>query len=252
MPRTSKRQQLLAQLDVAIQSLKRQLALAHLLGISNDTRAYNILKRCQTLKQVVKSNRYLDRGSFRQRRTPKFSIYLQEDNEHRDALTDAEFVFHFRVSKSVFWQLVDLLKGHAIFNQQSSDSRGKQPRPASHQLLVLLKYYGSEGNGSCSRALSTFFGVGAGSIDAYRNNALEALLSLESQTYYWPTPEERSAISYRIKEKWLFPNCIGFMDGTLLPLATRPLLHGENYHSRKNFYAIVMLIVCDDQARMQG
>ena len=40
------------------------------------------------------------------------------------------------------------------------------------------------------------------------------------------------------------------MDGTLLPLSARPLLHGENYLSRKKFYAIVMLIVCDDYGRI--
>jgi nuclease HARBI1 len=45
-------------------------------------------------------------------------------------------------------------------------------------------------------------------------------------------------------------NCIGLIDGTLLPLATRPLLHGENYLSRKKFYAIVMLVVCDDLGRI--
>ena len=48
----------------------------------------------------------------------------------------------------------------------------------------------------------------------------------------------------------MFPHCVGLIDGTLLPLATKPQLHGENYLSRKRFYAIVMLVVCDDQSRM--
>ena len=57
-------------------------------------------------------------------------------------------------------------------------------------------------------------------------------------------------MSARIQEKYLFPNCVGFIDGTLLPLSSRPLLHGENYLSRKKYYAIVMLVVNDDDARI--
>jgi DDE superfamily endonuclease len=53
-----------------------------------------------------------------------------------------------------------------------------------------------------------------------------------------------------IREAYMFPNCVGLIDGTLLPLATHPLLHGENYSSRKQFYAIVMLVLCDDQSRI--
>jgi DDE superfamily endonuclease len=53
-----------------------------------------------------------------------------------------------------------------------------------------------------------------------------------------------------LEKLYLFPNCVGLIDGTLLPLATRPLLHRENYLSRKRFYAIVMLVVCDYQSRI--
>ena len=49
----------------------------------------------------------------------------------------------------------------------------------------------------------------------------------------------------------MFPHCVGLIDGTLLPLATKPQLHGENCLSRKRFHAIVKLqVVCDDQSRM--
>jgi len=53
-----------------------------------------------------------------------------------------------------------------------------------------------------------------------------------------------------IMKKWLFPNCIGFMDDTLLPLEFKPKLHGEAYYSRKGFYAINMLVICDQNAQI--
>jgi DDE superfamily endonuclease len=202
---------------------------------------------CCVARNRIRNKRYLFGRSHR-KRTGKFYLYL--DTTLDDCLDNSEFRFHFRISRETFWQLVDLLKDHTAFQQKSSDSRGAPPKPALHQILVLLKYYGYEGNEASSTALSNFFGVASGVIDTCRNNALEALLALEDSTVIWPDAEERHHISSRIKEQYLFPHCVGFVNGTLLPLASRPLLHGENYLSKKRFYAIVMLVVCDDLSRI--
>lgn len=249
MPRLSLKQLALRRLDDLIATVTKQIKLQKLLQIEVDPIHFDILHQCQVLRHKTQNSRYFCRSASYKKRIPKFHIYLQAEDSHRDGLSDADFLFHFRVTREKHEQLVNLIKDHPVF-QRSSDARGPHAKPASHQLLVLLKYYGSEGNGASSRALSNFFGVGTGTIDEYRNNALVALLSLEEQTYFWPTPNERKAIANRIKQQWHFPNCVGLIDGTLLPLASRPLLHGENYLSRKKFYAIVMLIVCDDQGRV--
>jgi hypothetical protein len=141
---------------------------------------------------------------------------------------------------------VNLIKDHEVFQRVNSDSRGAAPKPAEHQLLVLLRYYGTEGNACTSVAIAGFFGIASGAVDNCREAALTAVLSLEPQTYFWPDEDERKQIAKRIKDKYLFPHCVGFIDGTLLPLSSRPLIHGENYLSRKKFYAVVMLVVCDD------
>ncbi|OQR80940.1 hypothetical protein THRCLA_23433 [Thraustotheca clavata] len=44
----------------------------------------------------------------------------------------------------------------------------------------------------------------------------------------------------------ILPGCIGFVDGTLFPLESKPMLYGEDYYSRKGNHAISALIVCDD------
>ncbi|OQR84372.1 hypothetical protein THRCLA_23080, partial [Thraustotheca clavata] len=44
----------------------------------------------------------------------------------------------------------------------------------------------------------------------------------------------------------IFPGCIGFIEGTLFPLETKPMLYGKDYYSGKGNYAISALIVCDD------
>ena len=38
------------------------------------------------------------------------------------------------------------------------------------------------------------------------------------------------------------------MDGSLLSLAFKPSLFGEDYYTRKGSYAVHVLIICDDQA----
>ena len=195
--------------------------------------------------KVVENNRYFRREKYK-KRTPKFDLYL--DPTLDDAITDTEFLFHFRVSRPTFMQLVRLLQDHPAFSKNTKD--GPDCKPAANRLLVLMKYYGTEGNQSSSVALGHFFGISVGAVHHCRDSALVALKSLKSQTYFWPSSEERKRMSARIKARWMFPYCVGLIDGTLLPLSSRPLLFGENYMSRKKFYAIVMLIVWDDIGRI--
>jgi DDE superfamily endonuclease len=209
-------------------------------------RAEELIHRCKRLKGALEKRRYLFQRVAYRKRSAKFHIYL--DPDHEDGLSEKDFRFHFRVSRDCFSQLVSLLEHLPLFHKR--DSQGKEPRPAHHQLLVLLKYFGSDGNSASSSNLSAFFGISSGAVDDCRRVALEAILTMEDRTYFWPSTEERKQISNRIKDAYLFPHCVGLIDGTLLPLAARPLLHGENYLSRKRYYAIVMLVVCDDQGRI--
>jgi DDE superfamily endonuclease len=246
MPRNSVRKQVIDKLELLITAAIKRCIQLKLFGLPTD-KEEDFLFRCRSARQQLLNNRYLTRGPYR-KKEPKFERFLVMDGP--EALNDVEFRFHFRMSRSNFWEIVELLKDHEAFSRKGSDSRGPAPQCAAYQLLVLLKYYGCEGNQAASKALSTFFGIGIGVVDSYRNNALSALLSLESSTYIWPDEEERASIANRIQANYKFPNCVGFIDGTLLPLSARPLLHGENYLSRKKFYAVVMLIVCDEQSRV--
>ena len=237
---------MLRRIDSVLEAAFKQALTLQLLGVSA-VHVEVLIDRLRHARFVIHNRRYLGRGNYR-KRSQKFELYLSVD--HDNASTDKEFLFHFRMSRNCYWQLVELIANHPVFLKKNSDSRGKAPKPASHQLLVLLKYYGSEGNSASSVSLGSFFGIGHGAVDRCKEAALEGVLSLEDRTYFWPDAEERKVIANRIRDTYLFPNCVGIIDGTLLPLLQRPLLHGENYLSRKKFYAIVMLVVCDDQCRI--
>lgn len=141
------------------------------------------------------------------------------------------------------------MKSHQLFHC-SDDPRRRDPQPASHQSLVLLRHLGTQGNAASSAAITNFFGTGSGAVDTHRVNALEALLLLESRAHFWPDKEERLAIASRTQSSFLFLKCVGLTDGTLLLLAHRPILHGETCLFRKKFCAIVMPVVSDDEGRV--
>ena len=201
MVRNTLKQQVINRVEEFILVLIRSSVRLKLWGMPSE-RTDELLYRCNKLRMALKKRRYLFyRISYRKRES-KFHVYL--DPEHADGLNDREFKFHFRMSRDNFHQLVEAIKDHPSFARNDIDSRGKEPRPAEQQLLVLLKYFGSEGNSASSFNLGAFFGISNGAVDACRRAALVALLTLEERTYFWPSAEERKLIATRIKEAYLF------------------------------------------------
>ena len=48
---------------------------------------------------------------------------------------------------------------------------------------------------------------------------MKALVSMREEYIRWPDKEERKEIAARIESEFVFPNCVGMMDGTLAELA---------------------------------
>lgn len=76
-----------------------------------------------------------------------------------------------------------------------------------------------------------------------------SVLDLESVAYIWPDESKRRGIASDIFKR-IFTNCVGIMDGTLLNLDSRPTEYGETHFTRKGFYAVHMLVVCDHNGRI--
>lgn len=50
-----------------------------------------------------------------------------------------------------------------------------------------------------------------------------------------------------IPRKNSLPNCVGNVDGTVLPLAHNPTICGEEYLFQKGGYSLKCLVFCDDE-----
>jgi hypothetical protein len=60
-------------------------------------------------------------------------------------LTEEEFLQKYRMSRESFSKLVGLIKDHPVFEPKS---KGRKQTPVAHQLMVFLRYLGTEGTGA--------------------------------------------------------------------------------------------------------
>ena len=63
----------------------------------------------------------------------------------------------------------------------------------------------------------------------------------------WPDSQEREELAQQIKSKYGWPNCVGYLDGTLLPLYFKPQTSdcGDSFR-RKLRYTISAIIASDE------
>ena len=196
----------------------------------------------------VLNSRYLFRGPYRNKAHQIFErdLYEDETGEQLPWLTDEEFLQKYRMKRSSFWRVVDLIKDHPVFNPARPGK--KKQAPVSHQLLVWCHYVGTQGSGANNPRSRNVFGIGRGTCELYRNRCVVAIRSLRGQVVCWPDVNEREEIARRIQNKYQIPNCIAVADGTLLPLMNEPqTMDAPDYHGRKFPYSLSVMIVNDDQ-----
>ena len=114
---------------------------------------------------------------------------------------------------------------------------------------MFLYRVGRYGNSGSTHEVSLYFGIANGSVRNYIDNIVKALKELEPEVVSWPSCTEREEMKVRLAASG-FRHCVGIIDGTLIPLTRKPKEFHECYYSRKGFYAINALVVCDDDARI--
>jgi hypothetical protein len=115
------------------------------------------------------------------------SAVCQEDlNKDSHWLNAAEFKCKHRMTRSTFWVIVGLIKDHPVFQG------GKRKQvPVEHQLMMLLCFLGTEGNGMSNRRGRSVFRLGKGTITVYKDRAVKAILECLYQDFMkWPDLEE--------------------------------------------------------------
>ncbi|POW21082.1 hypothetical protein PSHT_02816, partial [Puccinia striiformis] len=68
---------------------------------------------------------------------------------------------------------------------------------------------------------------------------------LKSGMLKWPNADKRKLTQKDYADEG-FDGCVGLIDGSLIPLFDAPSKNGSDYWSRKGFYAIATLLICDN------
>lgn len=151
-----------------------------------------------------------------------------------------------RMSKNNFNQLVTLIKDDLVFHNNSLVPQS----PVEWQLLLTLCQLGLSGNGGSAYMIGQMFAMSEGSVHNFTRRCFEAILKLKDDYVHWPDQEEQNHIKWQIGRKSFFKDCVGFIDGTLIPLSRAPKINPEDFWTRKHTYALNSLLICDHQARI--
>ena len=192
-----------------------------------------------TLLQIVYCTRYLQRNAV-----PKSQDFLLKI---LPALDDDRFKQELRMSRESFEKVLHKISHDPVFVNQCSIGQAD----VELQLTICAYRFGSSGSSASIGKIARHFGVSEGFVSKSTDRCIEALLNQEKLEVAWPSDDERDAIKSRILKDSGFPDCIGMVDGILIPLEFKPSNNGEDYWSHKSRYGISVMIVCDDRRKIR-
>lgn len=160
---------------------------------------------------------------------------------------DTRFRQIMRISRHAFAFILQSIKSHPTFTNNSQNNQ----RCVEQQLQIALFRFGRFGNAASIMEVSRAFGVSEGTVVNCTRRVINAILGLEDTYLRWYTTRESTDMKNRIYQKSGFSNCLGFLDGTAIVLAEKPVKDGEFYFNRKEEYGFNCQIIADLDARIR-
>ena len=95
--------------------------------------------------------------------------------------------------------------------------------------------------------MSWRFGIGKSTARLITHEVCDAIVHvLLLQFIQWPTDQRLHEVVQRFREMWNFPQCVGTIDGTHIPILT-PSESSADYYNRKGFYSVIMQAMVDHE-----
>lgn len=149
-----------------------------------------------------------------------------------------EFEKMLRVSPLVFNVILELIKDHPVFHNNSNAPQ----TPIDIQLAVALYRLGRYGNSASLDDVARVAGIGVGTVELFTGRCFEAIDSLHNMFIRRLTPEEKE-----VEKLWIDQH-LGFIglwregwvmyDGTIAVLYAKPGMNGEAYYTRKGNFGL--------------
>jgi hypothetical protein len=116
--------------------------------------------------------------------------------------------------------------------------------PISHQLAIALYRFGHFGNAASVEKVAQWAGCSVGGVVNATRCVIAAFLPLHDQAIRWPTSGEKRAASDWVESASCHTWRPGFcmVDGTLIPLFSKPGHYGEQFFDRKSNYSLSLTV----------
>ncbi|MBW0489045.1 hypothetical protein O181_028760 [Austropuccinia psidii MF-1] len=129
------------------------------------------------------------------------------------SMIDTDFNQVVRMTKTGFVHIYNLIKDSKIFQNNSKHCQ----LDICFQLAMTLERLGSNGNGSSVGRLARTYQMSRGSVVEALRRVIGAIIALGPTNLCWPNADRRQEISMQLAGEG-FPGCVGFLDGTCIPL----------------------------------
>lgn len=144
----------------------------------------------------------------------------------------------FRLNPATFDALIAVISPSPIFQNQSTNDQ----LPLDWQLGIALYRLGHYGNAASISKIALYLGVGAGTVDLCTRRVIAAICSddFRKSVIRWPSDEQKE-----LSKDWVeaqscpaWRNGWLMVDGSLVPLFSRPGFYGNNWFDRKSNYSL--------------
>ncbi|XP_066600749.1 putative nuclease HARBI1 [Prorops nasuta] len=158
------------------------------------------------------------------------------------AYSDVEFKSHFRIERSTFVFILELLTPYL---EKNCKRYGRLQISPEQQLLIAIWMLATP---SSFRCVSDRFGVSKSTSWHCTMRVVIALYKKVNLFIKWPSANEGMKTMEATQRKYGFPGVLGAIDGTHVKIV-KPEEHPEAYINRKGYYSIQLQVVCDHELK---
>lgn len=198
-------------------------------------RARRHLFLCELLSRRISSASLQQRTVWVRPRSRSFWL------EIAGSWSDTEWKRNFRVNRATFVFLCRELQPHL---QRSNAVR--TPLSLEHRVAICLWRLGTNVE---YRTISHLFGVGISTVCVAVHDVCNAIVeNLAAEYIRIPTGQGLRRIVSGFLSKWNFPQCVGAIDGSHIPIIA-PSENPLDYYNRKGYHSIVLQALVDHEYR---
>ena len=161
----------------------------------------SIIKHCEGKHHLFRPTKN------RKGQTDRFSDNLPPPETVKQAadalewLKPEDFLQKHCMSRAAFNWVLGQIEDYKEFTTVGNIKEGRPQAPVIYQLMVFLKYIGTEGAGSNSQNQRQMFGIGQGTAGVYWDRVMRVILKLCPTYYTWHDKEERKKLSRKVTNK---------------------------------------------------